>query len=213
MQKKIETGIVFDFDDTLVNTSHTILKRLFILVNKYGIDEGVMYLYNLLLDERREDILGRRYADAKGIWSEYEKLRRKFQVTPFPGVREKIQTLKQKGAPLGIITRTKRRKIDLFLKEARLSQTSFPLGIYTSENNPFNKPNTKCFDLIKERCDSPLVYIGDELQDLRVAKDSGLEFVAVCTGMTNKEAFLNEGLQSSRIFPCLSEVQFETGRY
>lgn len=213
MQQKPKTGLVLDLDDTLINTSHTILARLFLLTAKYDIREGVLYLHNLLSNPQREEMLRTRYANAEEIWGDYERLRRTFQATPFPGLKEKIHALIQQKTALGILTRANETKVNRFLNQTGLSREEFSLGIHNSDNCEYYKPDPRSLDPIIKKNKGPLVYIGDETQDLKIAKNSGLEFIAVCTGMTSREEFISEGLQPNRVYACFTEVPFATAVY
>jgi phosphoglycolate phosphatase-like HAD superfamily hydrolase len=56
---------MFDLDDTLVDTSKTIRKRLKVAANKFSLEENVSSLYGLVANPLRKKIYANKFATVK----------------------------------------------------------------------------------------------------------------------------------------------------
>ncbi|MBU4501288.1 MAG: HAD family hydrolase, partial [Nanoarchaeota archaeon] len=62
--------ILFDLDDTLVNTTETIMKRINKIAKKYPISTSdLKYIHDLLPNPERITILSKKYSFSKEIFS------------------------------------------------------------------------------------------------------------------------------------------------
>lgn len=201
-------NIIFDLDDTLINTSSTIFQRIFLLFQDYNIQEGAMYVYNLLQEPKRVKIMAERYDFAEQFWHDYEKLRSSIRPAPIGNLKGKLESFLRKGYNMGILTRARTNKVKEFLKNAMIKPELFSLGIYTSDNSKRKKPKEGCFTPILSRCSTgETFYCGDNLEDMNLAQQADLGFLAVCTGLTTRQDFLYKGLNESRVFRSVLEVQ------
>ncbi|MEF9919403.1 MAG: HAD-IA family hydrolase [Eubacterium sp.] len=123
----------------------------------------------------------------------------------FPGVLETLQCLKNEGAQTGIISTKYRYRIketiDLYHMENLID------CILGGEDVDHAKPNPEGlekvilgFEIPKEK----VLYIGDSLVDAETAKNAGVDFAAVTTGMTTKEDF--KGMPYVMIMKSLKEL-------
>ena len=84
--------------------------------------------------------------------------------------------------------------------------------IYGCDDTEFHKPDGRALsnslsilaDLGMNKSDS--LYIGDGWRDFYTARDAGIDFVAVCTGLDRQEVFQKEGLPNDQIISSLNEL-------
>lgn len=81
-----------------------------------------------------------------------------------------------------------------------------------SEDCLYHKPDPRVFDAIpddyKNTLDvSEILYIGDSLIDYYAARDKGISFIAVTTGVVTREDFTESGLDTSLILERFEEIQ------
>ncbi len=209
MNEKTKANLIFDLDDTLIDTSSVILRRIVLLLNDYPITEGAFYIHNLLSNPEREDILGKRYKFAKQFWTDYERLRSDIRPKCIGNVKRKLEFLASKEHKIGILTNNSEKKVIEFLSQSSIDRTFFNLGIYTVDNLKYTKPNPQCFDQIKSDCSrGKICYIGDSLLDFYTSRVAQIQFAGVCTGLISRATFLLAGLDKNRIFNDVHEVNF-----
>lgn len=71
--------------------------------------------------------------------------------------------------------------------------------IQTIDNWPHKKPDPRVFEPVLEQFDAApheILYIGDELKDAVAARDAGVHFIGVETGMTSRQEFDAAGFVS-----------------
>jgi phosphoglycolate phosphatase-like HAD superfamily hydrolase len=210
MENMTEKNLIFDLDDTLIDTSSAILRRIYELLDCYPVREGALYIYHLLAHSERESILATRYDFSYEFWRDYEKLRKKFRNRPIggKGIKNKLEQLSAQGIRMGLLTRAPNRKVIEFIRDSGVQIEFFQLGIYDSDNLRYKKPHPLCFHPILQKCGSEnTFYCGDSLEDLRLARKSKINFIAVCTGLTNRETFIQAGVKNGMIFGNIFEVE------
>ena len=196
--------IFLDLDDTLVDTSLTIFKRIDEVLKKYSIMESSFFIYRLLPNPNRQQILARKYSFSTEFWQEYENLRTQILVNPIGDVRGKLDEMKSRQISLGLLTHCPYSKALFKLARCFLSESYFDLGVHTPDYGKYNKFNPS---VLRESSRGSLVtYIGDSLSDRYFALDAGIDFNAVCTGLFNEQIFMSSGLVKSKIFPSIQEV-------
>ncbi|MFC1682107.1 HAD family hydrolase [Nanoarchaeota archaeon] len=198
--------IFLDLDDTLINTTPTIIKRLEILLKKYPVDEGLFYVHNLLVHPQRELILSNRYDFSKEFWREYEVLRAQIEPRSIGDIKGKLNSFRD-HFKLGILSSSLRQKIERSLANIGLNERYFESGLYCRDNLTHPKPDVRCLEEIGS--DRSIVYVGDDIQDYLFSKKAGIGFVAVCTGLTSRDTFLYLGQDESKIFPSIQEVTLD----
>src|SRR3989344_5939992 len=209
MGVKTQSAVILDMDDVLINTSSVIFMRLSLLFEKYPIREGMPYIYHLLANPNREEILGSRYDFSKEFWRGYEKLRFAIRPKPIGNIKSKLESLSQEGFSLGMLTNASLIKVNEFFISSLVDPSIFKIGVYSSDNLPYLKPNPLCFSAIKDlESYGKIFYVGDKLSDFHIARENNIIFKGVCTGLTNNEDFCYLGVKPENIFPSVHEVIF-----
>lgn len=190
-------AVVFDFDDTLVNTFET--KAL-------ALQKTARDFYNFELSlETIKTHWGKPYHemllllfeevsdDLDDIVKNFEKIRREFPSQLFENVKETIELLKEKVI-LGIVTSTSKPLILNDLALIDLSPDNF-FYIQTFEETSVHKPDPHVFEPIFRKLaekgidKNEIIYVGDAITDFFAARDAGLKFYAVANAITSKEKF------------------------
>ncbi|HJX50889.1 hypothetical protein A3K73_03210 [Candidatus Pacearchaeota archaeon RBG_13_36_9] len=197
--------IYFDLDDTLVNTRETILKRIALLLGRYPLDVDSSFVYNLLGNPEREQLLSKNKLLSQSFWSAYERLRKDITPDSFPRAKEILEGLVSEGKTIGIITNNTCLKTLEKLRAARISPSLFRGNIYSCSENGRLKPSPD----ITIHCglgSGDFVYVGDDIIDYEFARNSGADFYGVCTRECKEGEFIKAGLSKARIFPSVREV-------
>ena len=105
--------------------------------------------------------------------------KRMHEITIFPDMRETLQELQSRGVILGILSTNSRKNIKRLLQDHGLDMFSF----YVSTNSALGKGRA-LKRLIKKNGWQPeeVLYIGDELRDIRGAKHAHIDSGAVSWG-------------------------------
>ena len=182
--------ILFDFDGTIADsfeTSITIINRLSSEFHlKPLVAEEIKRLQNL---SSREII---KQADVSFFKLPF--LIRRFRaelnreihtLKPFPGIKETLLTLQQRGDRLGIISSNSEANVKDFLHAHGLT------GLFE-----FIIPDARLFGksriirkVIRQHCLDPktVLYVGDETRDIEAAKKSGIKAVSVSWGFNSRQ--------------------------
>lgn len=109
----------------------------------------------------------------------------------FDGILECLAALKRKGVKLGIVTTKLRYRIEGIMAKYG-AEDLFDL-VVGSEDVKVEKPSPEgllwAIDALKAAKEDVL-YVGDSIVDAKTAQNAGVDFAAVLTGTTEREAFL-----------------------
>lgn len=112
------------------------------------------------------------------------------QTTLYEGVKEMLESLRNKGVKIAIVTTKYHYRIEAILEVNRMGHLIDEIIGGEDVKNP--KPDPEGMKLLMERLKvSPeeILYVGDSLVDAETAKAAGVDFVAVLTGTTEAEEF------------------------
>lgn len=194
-------AILFDLDDTLVKTAsikwahHKAVAREF-----YNIE-----LTNEVLGEHWgkpfNQMIGFLYQNAdtvENMIAANRSIEDRFLKERLEGALETIHFLIESRIPVGVLTSTMR---EFCVRD--LARNEFPVDdfflIQGADCSPAHKPDPRVFDSAKSTLKEKgitdgIVYVGDALIDFYAARDAGLEFIGVTTGLTTKEKFKEAGV-------------------
>lgn len=183
-----KTTIIFDFDGTIANT----FPYIFEIIKKLAIEQGITNLTDKDLLSVRDKhpleaikmfnipILKLPFLVIRG-----QKMLKKNinQVKLFPGIKEVLYKLKEKGYHLGVLSSNSVENLNLFFKKNQIAIFDF----VKSSSNIFGKAWSlrsivKDNKLRKEE----VVYIGDEVRDIEACHDVGIDIIAVTWGFNSK---------------------------
>jgi len=187
--------IIFDFDGTLADTLEESRRIYNQLTADYSLREvsaeelpGLRHfsllelLDHLNIPKRRvPSLLSRGTALMRGNIT---------RLPLIPGIREIIPVLRSRATAFGILTSNATANVDLFLRAHGLRE-HFDFISSTSKLTGKSKhlrAIRKTFSLQEEE----MVYVGDEIRDIRAARKAGIPVAAVTWGFNSPESLVAE---------------------
>jgi len=194
---------LFDFDFTLVNALPGIVKSYNYAFQTYGLpardDLTVKNTVGLpvptsfmLMNDRVDETLAKKLEDT---FTKAADVYMNANTSFLPGSRAFLEKLTAAGKRMGVVTTKKAYRIhEFFASQGMADCLSLVIG---GEEVKVHKPDPeglllacahfqKQFGIPKER----VLYIGDNEVDAGAAEGAGVDFAAVLTGTTPREAFL-----------------------
>jgi HAD superfamily hydrolase (TIGR01549 family) len=207
-QSMPQTTILFDLDDTLVNTYDTAMKRINKLSEMHEIKKSdKKTILDLIKNPERTRILSKKYSQAKEIFETYEKLRETIHVKPLAEINDLFSKLEEKFN-LGILTNNTLEKTLFKLSKCGVQEGKLNGRLYCSNDIKHLKPDPRCFNVLPEEIrKNKLIYVGDSIIDYETAIKAKISFIGVTTGQTSKEEFLKAGLEEDRILNNVRDVE------
>lgn len=198
MTKQKINGIIFDFDGTLANTTPLIFSSFDYATEKvlgHKADRGP---YLKTFGQPLRPSLIRLYGEEKGeqiceLYRSYQEKHQDELLQPFPGVKETLAVLQERGLPTVIVTSrlsgTCRRCLDM------LGLTSYIGGIIGADMiakyKPDPEPSLRGLELLRLPGEQVLA-VGDTPYDLLSAKGAGCHTAAVEYTAFGKEKLLRQ---------------------
>jgi phosphoglycolate phosphatase len=194
-------AILFDWDGTIVDSIQALFETDGAICRQIGVpfDEPIfrrtfspnwrlMYV-SLGIPEERAD-------EAVRVWA---STFHSDQTPPFPGVQEALARLAAAGCTLGLVTGGSRAEVEPQL--ARLGiEALLTVRVY-GEDTPAGKPDPRPLQLALElagaaRAEDAL-YIGDALDDMRMAAAAGVRGVGIVSMLAEAEELIAAGAVES----------------
>jgi phosphoglycolate phosphatase-like HAD superfamily hydrolase len=207
-------AVIHDWDDTITNSFESYTKFYF--------DLGKYYQFNIPDVEKIKKHWGGTIPDiVKGIWPELppqeaeektkafleyiDKCKEHYPATVFPKVKETIFYLHNLGIKLGVISSGSSAHIKHLFK-TQIDENLHPhCFIYDHNDLGYKKPDPRVFDKPLEYLQQfgittqETIYVGDSFQDYEAARNCGLTFYAVTTGLKTKKDFIDVGLDTKHV--------------
>lgn len=210
-----DISLIFDVDDTLVQTSKTALKKDRLAAERLGLnqitEDDFYTCYGYLPFEQCVKIWHPE-ADIASYKKCYEQVK---QVHPYRAIGnpgKTISGLMDNGNRVGILSNGNREKTDQKLTAAGIVNgiRDRLFFILCGDNLEFPKPDPRAFEKPVEMLRSPrnrIYYVGDCVDDFRAAKGAQINFIGVLSGFTSKKSFIEAGLDEVLIIPDIAGVQ------
>jgi phosphoglycolate phosphatase len=193
----VKKHIVFDFDGTLVDSAEVIVKVYNELAAKYKFKKltrkDYQVIMNLPLRKRlkaleasifRVFVIGKIGHEFKDRYKFYLE-----SINFFDGIIDVVRELKDKGYILSIITSNSELNINEYLDHQQINLFSH----ITSSKGLFGKDQAiKNYMREHKISNKELIYIGDEVRDIKACKRNNVEVIAVSWGLYNKEILHSE---------------------
>lgn len=208
---------VFDMDGTLVTfkfdvkgTRKAILEEL----GKRGYDtsaldmisptQRILDVVKVQAEERGDGEYAAVRAEIFSILDAFES-KSAILTLPFPGAKEALLGLKERGVRLAVLTNSGRGAAAVALGAPGL--TDLFEFVLTREDTDTMKPRPEGLLMAVSRLGLPkefVAYVGDSLLDVQAAQAAGVRLISVATGNYPRERLVEAG--SSTIVSSLSEV-------
>lgn len=199
----MQKAILFDLDGTLLDTVHDIADKVNLTMQHFGYptltDNEIMQrigngsrnlIKNSIGVPVSEEYLDTVLQYFMGLYAGAEDPK----TQPFDGIVEVLQTLKQRGYKIAIVTNKPQPATDKICKE-RLSQIAFDKIIGQSSSVKCKPDKTATVNLLKEFDVLPenAYFVGDGETDVQTAINAGVNGISVLWGYRSKEQLANAG--------------------
>lgn len=214
-------AIIHDWDDTITNAFET--------YGQFHVDFGKHYKFGeVSLDEIKKywgrtvpQIVEKLWPDltyeefekhAEDFKSSLRKWRKNYTAVSFPGSKETIKGLHDKGYLLGIVSSGNRSDIEEIYKREINQDLKYHEFIFDPKDLGIAKPNPTVFDrpmeILKKKGinETEVIYVGDSFHDYEAATNRGIGFIAVTTGVISKEDFIEAGLEEKYILETFNDL-------
>lgn len=189
--------MIFDFDGTLVSTGSDLIISVNYTLEKLGyeprkgdeiisfVGDGVKELLQRALgDDHLAD-----YPEANKIFTNYYNEHLLDNAALYPGVKEMLEYFKRK---IKVILTNKRQNFTLEISRS-LGLDKYFVEIIGDGSFPYRKPDHRLVDYLLDKYGikrEKTVVIGDGLNDINLAKNSGILSCAYLKGLGNTEQLL-----------------------
>ncbi|MDJ1175754.1 HAD-IA family hydrolase [Roseofilum capinflatum] len=177
--------LIFDFDGTLAQSLDTVVDISNRLAPEFGYQSSSPEELDRFRTYRTQDTLKKLGVSWYKLPFLMLRLRKEMNkvihtLNLVEGMAEVLQTLKNKGCSLGIITSNDRKNVKIFLENHQLAQT---FDFIESELNLFGKGRV-IKKMMRKQGWSPqqVYYVGDEVRDIEAAQKIGVNAIAVSWG-------------------------------
>lgn len=193
-------SVVFDFDYTLADSSLGAIECINFALERMGLPavsvENIRRTIGLSLKETFQQLMGDHWQTRSDEFIRWF-VQRGDQVMVertvlFESVPSTVETLTSLGLSLGIVSTKFRYRIEEILRRERLE--AFFEVIVGGEDVADHKPDPKgLLTAIQRmrRAPAEVIYVGDSGTDAETARQAGVAFVAVLSGVNPREAFKN----------------------
>lgn len=186
--------IVFDFDGTLADTMEAYARAWNQVAGEFGLKRITPEEVQALRHKKPKEIMNYLGLTPLKLPAAARRVRRELnknidRLPCFPGIKETLSELKDRGHHLGIVTSNNRENVAKFLEARGLELFDF---IYTG-SKIFGKAAVLRSALKKHGLrPGEAVYICDEVRDIEAARKSKLRVVAVSWGFNSRQALEKE---------------------
>ena len=202
MAKSKYKAVIFDFDDTLVESRTTIWKLHKHVAKKfYDIDlkdEKISLHWGKPFPVLISELYENSDTVENLIKANRSQYNGSFFKKEYKGAKKIIYTLLDSDIKVGILSSAIRAHI---IED--FSRLKFPTNdlflIQSAEDTLVHKPNPRVFSPILKKLKkegikkNDIIYVGDSLDDLQAAHGAGIDFIAVTTGLYTKKDFQKNG--------------------
>jgi HAD superfamily hydrolase (TIGR01509 family) len=182
--------IIFDFDGTLADTIDILLSITNRLSAEFGFKSATKEELAQLSNLNSWQILQYSGISIFKFPLLIRRLKAELQsevpnIQLFPGIKEVLLELKQRGFQLGIITSNSRENVLAALEKNGLQDTF--TFIYSGSTFGKHKVINKWLTIENIHTEK-VVYVGDEIRDIDAAKKTGIKVIAVGWGFNSPQA-------------------------
>ncbi|MBS3150928.1 HAD family hydrolase [Candidatus Woesearchaeota archaeon] len=202
-------AIIFDVDNTLINTGNISAKAYISTAKELGLKQVSINKIKCLFGIPSHVII-KKFWPETGVKNFQEIKHKKIlskKVKQIPGAKNIIRQLYGKYK-LGLLSSKTRVLMYPHLKQIGLSTNYFKF-IYSADDVKFHKPNPKVFSKALNKLKlkrNEILYVGDSIYDFIATKKAKLNFTAVLTGHYRKKDFQRLGLKKENILNSINDL-------
>lgn len=188
------SAIIFDFDDTLVQTKKNKRQAFIATADRfYNFElthEEMSRYWGVPFHIVMQRVFGDRGFDVAEATRNYISLEDEFPVVLFPETIPVLEKLSSKFS-LGILTATTRNVVSMQME--RLKLTPFFKTVQTADDTDVHKPDPKVFVPVQKKYgDENLLYVGDSHNDQVAALGAQMNFIGIHRG--SEQAPFDQGV-------------------
>ncbi len=190
-------AVLFDFDDTLMQTKKHKIEAIKMLGLRYynvEIEDALIERHwGIAFSDFYANVFSGVDNDIDRILERRKALNAEYPNQPYSDAMDVLNYLTDKY-PVGIVTSSSRETVGL-----ELNGTNLPIAklnfIQTAEDTFYHKPNPKVFDPAIELLSTKnilrheILYVGDSILDFKAADDAGIKFVGIAGNTTPPKNF------------------------
>lgn len=201
-------SLIFDFDGTLADTLDEALNIYNQLADEHNLrkieDEEVHYLRHMKLSDFLDHLAVPKRLLPKLLYNGTRMLRSRIRhLRMINGMAEILPHLSEQSEHCGILTSNSVENVELFLEHHGM-RNHFSFISSTSKLTGKAKHLSSICRTFSIEADD-IIYIGDEIRDIKAAKKAGVPVAAVGWGFNSPEALV--GANPNFIFHAPSELQ------
>jgi phosphoglycolate phosphatase-like HAD superfamily hydrolase len=205
-------AIVFDLDDTLINSSSSVVQCFQQVAKEFRqplpSEHQIRELMGMPLNEFCSSLWPN--LDSSIVSQLYLKLFKPDLLQAIPHVEETLKILKERGFDLHILSSKVTLTIHKHLRYTNIPENLF-ISIMGGDAVAHPKPDPRVFTyLLKSYAAHEILYVGDSLYDFQAASSAKIPFIAVLTGIHSKSTFSKLGCPTiltnvNKVLPLLEE--------
>ncbi|MBV6394141.1 MAG: Phosphoglycolate phosphatase [Anaerolineales bacterium] len=204
-------AVIFDCDDTIIATAKNRWTALIKTANDFGQELNEATIRNAWgkpFDQLIATLVPE--IEFETFFAAYKIIMRSQKTEATSGAAQLLKKLYEEDVRMEIVTSSSRELIIQDLDE--LDLTKYFADIFGYEGTRYYKPDPRVLApalLILEKQGyklSEVLYVGDSIRDYKAAIGNRLDFVAVTSGLEQKDVFLTAGLEANNIISSLIEL-------
>ncbi len=193
--------VIFDWDGTIVDSMPAVFEADREICRQLGVPFDESIFRRVLSPDWRQmyrslGIPEERTDEAYAVWTATFQID---QTEPFPGVEGALARLAAAGFRLGLVTGNRRSVVEP--QVMRLGYEGLlPVRVYgddTAEAKPHTRPLLLALELAGADRPEDVVYLGDTLDDMRMAAAAGVRGVGIVSWVASPDELLAAGASES----------------
>jgi len=208
-------AIPFDGDGTLANSVATSPERFFAAAAMRGLPVTREILAQKGIIPRIGGKAISKFWPGENVdafFRQWEELDILFNFEPIPGARAALEILRSRHYQMSVLSNRNNRTLDPLMKKLGLEHLFWP--IYGTEGRKFMKPDPRSagplLKIFAEKLGisrEEALFVGDSAEDdWPVARDNGMIFLGVLTGVSAREEFLAGGVGAENIIASVADL-------
>lgn len=186
-------SLIFDFDGTIADTLNEALSIYNIMANEHNLrpiqDDEVHYLRHMKLSDFLDHLAVPKRLVPKLLIKGTSMLKSRISRLPLiPGIADVLPALSKQSDHFGILTSNSVENVELFLEHHGMSDIFSFVSSTSKLTGKAKHLRSICRTFSIER--EEIIYIGDEIRDIKAAKKAGVPVAAVGWGFNSPEALV-----------------------
>ncbi|MEK6968559.1 MAG: HAD family hydrolase [Nanoarchaeota archaeon] len=202
-------NVIFDFDDTLTHTHRGEYTRHMKVAKKMGLPKLTKNQFLTMWGPPWSVLISQLWpaCNVKKFQLAYKSMFGFKRHKLVGGAKKTLDYLKKKGYQIYVLSSRDDKSLMHNLQTNGIHDHF--KQIHSADHAQFHKPDPRVFTDFAEQHGLNIkesAYIGDLLIDYEGASKAGMEFIAVLTGIHDKEKFVRAGLNPKNIIPSIKEL-------